>query len=135
MVSVSTVPDGAVTDVQVKVLVLPPSIAQLPPVPPLMVTVPNLSCAVPEIGVVHTAFSATVAVTLCAALMVSVHVPVPLQPPPLQPVKVDPAMGDAASTTEVPEPKVAEQLEPQLMPVGELATAPLPVTALVTVKL
>src|SRR5262249_26938496 len=32
-----------------------------------------------------------VAVTVAAALIVTVHVPVPVQPPPLQPLNVDPA--------------------------------------------
>src|SRR6267142_4792017 len=36
-----------------------------------------------------------VAVTVCAALIVTVQVPVPVQPPPVQPVKVEPAAGAA----------------------------------------
>ena len=47
-------------------------------------------------------WSAKVAVTDCAPLIVTVQVPVPEQPLPLQPVKVDPAAGVAVSVTTVP---------------------------------
>ena len=40
--------------------------------------------------------------TVCAALIVTVQVPVPEQPPPLQPVNVEPAAGAAVSVTAVP---------------------------------
>jgi hypothetical protein len=43
-----------------------------------------------------------VAVTVAAAVIVTVHAPVPLQPPPLHPANVDPAAGDAVSVTLVP---------------------------------
>jgi hypothetical protein len=43
-----------------------------------------------------------VAVTLCAALIVTVQVPVPEHPPPDHPVKVDPVLADAVSITDVP---------------------------------
>lgn len=42
------------------------------------------------------------AATDCAALMVTVQVPVPAQPAPLQPAKVDPAAATAFRVTEVP---------------------------------
>jgi len=43
-----------------------------------------------------------VAVTAVLAFSVTVHVPVPLQPPPLQPAKTDPLTGAAVSVTVVP---------------------------------
>jgi len=43
-----------------------------------------------------------VAVTACAALTVTTHVPVPLQPPPDQPANPDPIAGIAVSVTCVP---------------------------------
>ena len=43
-----------------------------------------------------------VAVTVLAAVMVTVQEPVPVQPPPLQPPKVDPAAGVAVRVTAVP---------------------------------
>src|SRR6267143_1963322 len=43
--------------------------------------------------------SAKVAVTAWAALIVTLQVPVPVQPPPLQPVKVEPAAGAAVKVT------------------------------------
>src|SRR3989449_1259700 len=46
--------------------------------------------------------AANVALTLVAALSVTVHVPVPEQPPPLQPVKVEPAAGAAGKVTAGP---------------------------------
>src|SRR5262245_15021462 len=74
-----------------------------------------------------------VAVTDIAALIVTVHVPVPVQAP-LQPVKVAPAAGVAVSVTAVPLPKAAEQVLPQLMPAGALVTVPGPAPARVTVS-
>ena len=74
-----------------------------------------------------------VAVTEAAALIVTTQVPVPLQPPPLQPVNVDPPVGAADSVTDAPEVKLATQVDPQLIPEGELVTVPLP--AAITVRM
>jgi len=46
--------------------------------------------------------SVKVAATEVAEIIVTVHVPVPLQPPPLQPAKVDPVFGVAVKVTMVP---------------------------------
>jgi len=67
-----------------------------------------------------------VAVIVVVAVSVTVHVPAPLHPPPLQPVNVDPTADAAVRVTTVPLPYVAEQLAPQLIPVGALVTVPLP---------
>src|SRR5881397_1096919 len=75
-----------------------------------------------------------VAVTVVAALRVTVQAPGPEQPPPLQPLKVEPAAGAAVSVTAVPLAKLAAQVAPQVMPAGALVTAPLPVPALLTVR-
>jgi hypothetical protein len=72
-----------------------------------------------------------VAVTDVAALTVTLHVPVPVQPPPLQPVNVEPAAGVAVKVTAVPLAKAAEQVAPQEMPAGALETVPVPAPALV----
>ena len=69
-----------------------------------------------------------------AALIVTVQVPVPEQPPPLQPVKVNPAAGVAVKVTTVPVVKEVEQVAPQEIPAGELVTVPLLVPAMVTVS-
>jgi len=74
------------------------------------------------------------AVTVVAAFMVTVHVPVLVQPPPLQPVNVEPAAAAAVSVTDVPFVNDAEQVVPQEMPAGLLVTVPLPAPALDTVK-
>src|SRR2546428_7881907 len=47
-----------------------------------------------------------VAVTVVAALKVTVQAPVPEQPPPLQPVKIEPAAGAAVSVTALPPAKL-----------------------------
>jgi len=65
-----------------------------------------------------------VAVTVIAAFIVTVHGPVPAQPP-LQPVKVDPLAGLAVRVTAVPLLYGAEQAVPQLMPGGFEVTVPL----------
>src|SRR5437667_37587 len=63
---------------------------------------------------------ANVAVTVVAALTVTVQVPVPEQPPPLQPLEMEPAAGAAVSVAEMPQ--------------GLRVTGPLPVPALETVS-
>jgi len=75
-----------------------------------------------------------VAVTVVAALKVTVQAPVPEQPPPLQPLKVEPAAGAAVSVTAVPLGKLATHVALQVMPVGALVTVPLPAPAGVTVS-
>src|SRR5437016_6613702 len=76
---------------------------------------------------------AKVAVTACAALIVTLQAPVPVQLP-LQPVKVEPAAGAAVKVTAVPLVNEAEQVAPQEIPAGELVTVPLPAPDLVTVS-
>src|SRR5439155_607302 len=77
-----------------------------------------------------------VAVTVVAAEIVTTHDPVPVHPPPLQPLKIEPAAGAAVSVTAVPPGKLAAQVAPQGMPVGELVMVPLPepVVGAVTVQ-
>jgi hypothetical protein len=75
-----------------------------------------------------------VAVTVVAAFTVTVQGPVPLQPPPLKPVNVDPGSAAAVRVTEVPLSKDAEQVLPQVIPLGLLVTVPLPTPTLVTVR-
>ena len=72
------------------------------------------------------------AVTDLLAVIETVQVPVPEQPSPDQPVKVEPEAGLAVRATDVPELKLAEQVEPQLMPLGLLVTVPEPVPVLET---
>jgi hypothetical protein len=67
--------------------------------------------------------------------MVRVQVPVPLQPPPLQPAKLEPLAAAALRVTTVPALNDAEQVAPQLMPLGLLVIVPLPVPLLLTVRL
>jgi hypothetical protein len=75
-----------------------------------------------------------VAVTVVAALSVTLQVPVLVQPPPLQPVKVEPAAGAAVKVTAVPLLNAAEHVAPQEMPAGALVTVPVPAPALLTVS-
>ena len=74
-----------------------------------------------------------VAVTLFAADMLTVQVPVPAQAP-LQPAKVLPVSGVALSVTVVPLLKLAAQVLPQSTPAGVDATRPEPVPDLLTVR-
>jgi hypothetical protein len=78
-------------------------------------------------------WSAKVAVTVVAALSVTVQVPVPEQPP-LQPLKVEPAAGVAVKVTAVPLANAAEQVAPHEMPAGLLVTVPLPAPVFETVS-
>src|SRR6266849_9538539 len=64
------------------------------------------------------------AVTACAALIVTTQVPVPAQPPPLQALKVEPVVGAAVRVTTVPVGEEVEQGAPQEMPAGQRGTVP-----------
>ena len=66
-----------------------------------------------------------VAVTDWAESIVTWQEPVPEQAP-LQPANVELWSAPAVSRTDVPLPKLATQLGPQLMPAGVLVTAPVP---------
>src|SRR5882672_12496378 len=79
---------------------------------PVMVPVP-----VPDLLTVSVKdCCAKVAVTEVAALIVTVQVPVPEQPPPFQRVKVEPAAGVAVRVTAVPLANGAAHVAPQAMP-------------------
>jgi hypothetical protein len=71
------------------------------------------------------------AVTLRAAVMVTLQLPVPVHAP-LQPVKVDPTAAVGVRTTFVPLLKVALHVDPQLIPLGVDVTEPLPLAATVS---
>ena len=81
-----------------------------------------------------TGASAKEAVTPVAALMVTAHAPVPVQPPPLQPAKVEPVAGLAVRDTLLPAGKDAAQLAPHAIPAGALVTVPAPAPVLLTVN-
>ena len=71
--------------------------------------------------------------TVVFALIVTLHAPVPVQPPDHPPnVEVDP--GASLSVTTVPAANVYLQVEPQLMPAGLLVMVPVPVPELCTVS-
>jgi hypothetical protein len=75
-----------------------------------------------------------VAVTPWPEFIVTVQVPVPVQPPPDQPAKTEPEAADAVSVTDIPGAYEALQVVPQLIPGGELVTVPLPVPSLEIVR-
>ena len=58
------------------------------------------------------------------------QLPVPEHAPP-QPAKVEVESADSDNVTEVPELKLVEQVEPQLMPEGFEVTVPVPVPGFV----
>jgi hypothetical protein len=91
----------------------------------LLVTVP-----VPETLTVSFSVALNVAVTVLAALTVTLQAPVP-EHAPLHPLKVELAPGEAVSVTCVPCAKLAEHDVGQLMPAGALVTVPAPVAVTV----
>src|SRR5213076_2587955 len=121
-VSVTAVPLAKLA-AQVAPQVIPPGELVTVPLP-----VPALLTVIAKLGRLN------VAVTVVAALKVTVQVPVPEQPPPLQPVKIEPAAGVALRVITVPLAKLAVHVAPQLIPAGALVTVPLPVPAGVTVR-
>jgi hypothetical protein len=72
-----------------------------------------------------------VAVTARAALIATEQAPVPEQAP-LHPAKVEPVAGVGVRVTVAVEANEAVHVAPQLIPVGEETTVPVPVPALVT---
>jgi hypothetical protein len=74
-----------------------------------------------------------VAVTVVAAVIVTVQVPVPSHGA-LHPVNVEPSAGVAVNVTCVPLTKFAEHVGLQLIPAGALVTVPVPVPASLTVN-
>jgi hypothetical protein len=99
----------------------------------LLVIVPEPVPVLLTVSVYEVVVTLNVAVTVRAALIVTVHIPVPLQSPD-QPVNVDPLLGVAVSVTEAPEVKLAEHVPPQLIPLG-LVTVPVPVPLFETDRL
>jgi hypothetical protein len=99
-----------------------------------LVTVPVPVPAFATVRVKLFALAAKLATTVVAAAIVSVQVAVPSHGPAPQPVKVEPVAGAAVKVIAVPLAKLAEQVAPQLMPAGALVTVPVPVPALVTVR-
>jgi len=75
-----------------------------------------------------------VAVTVCAALIATMHVPVPEQPPPDQPVKSESLAAAAVRVTEAPELNANTHVAPQLIPAGAEVTVPEPPPARFTVS-
>jgi hypothetical protein len=75
-----------------------------------------------------------VAVTLRAAVMLTVHVVLVPVHAPLQPVKVERVVVTAAKVTLVPLGKLTLQVAPQYTPAGLEAMRPLPLPVLVTVS-
>ena len=99
-----------------KLPVLPVNVtglAQVPPVPPLVL---NVAVTARE-----------------SAFIVNTQFPVPVHEP-LQPANVDPLAAVAVSVTAALPPKLALQVVPQLMPAGADVTVPLPVPAFVTLS-
>jgi len=95
--------------------------------------VPALACGVETVNaVVVVVFRLNVPVTDCAILIVTVQLPVPVQPPPLHPIKSEPAAALADNVTLVPLAKLTLQVPGQLIPLGTLATVPEPLPAIVT---
>ena len=89
---------------------------------------------VPADAVIVEVFKVNVAVTVLAALIVTVHEPVPVQAPD-QPPNVELASGAAVRVTLVPAAYTSVQSDPQLMPAGADVTIPSPVPAFVTLRL
>jgi hypothetical protein len=99
----------------------------------VLVTVPVPAPLLATVRVKGPGFAVKFALTDFAASMVTLHAPVPLQAPP-QPANVELEPGAAVKLTTVPLAKSAEQLEPQAIPGGELATVPVPVPLFVSVR-
>src|SRR5688500_8723075 len=94
---------------------MPPGFDVIAPTPLPATETPRVCCC-----------SANVAVTLVAAVTLTLHSPVPEQPPPDHPTKTDPTPGIAINSTAVPKAYVSEQSAPHTIPTGEDETVPPP---------
>jgi len=74
------------------------------------------------------------AVTVVAALIDTVQVPVPVHPPPLHLANVEPLAAVAVNVTDAPLAKGSEQSAPQLIPVPITVPFPIPFLFTVSVK-
>ena len=74
------------------------------------------------------------AVTVRSLLMVTLHVPVPEQPPPDHPAKVEPVAAAAVSVTPPLWENGKLHVEPQLIPDGTDVTEPVPAPVFVMVR-
>jgi hypothetical protein len=119
--------------VAVRVIDVPLLNAALQVVPQLMPAglLETVPLPVPERVRANTGELANVAETLMFELSVTVQVLDPLHAPP-QFTNADPGFAVAVSVTAVPAGKLPLQVGPQLMPLGLLTTAPLPVTCTVS---
>jgi hypothetical protein len=119
--------------VAVRVIDVPLLNAALQVVPQLMPAglLETVPLPVPERVRANTGELANVAETLMFELSVTVQVLDPLHAPP-QFTNADPGFAVAVSVTAVPAGKLPLQVVPQLMPLGLLTTAPLPVTCTVS---
>ena len=97
----------------------------------LLVTVPTPA---PAAETVSANVRVKAAVMEVAAVMATTHGAVPRQSPPAQPVNTEPGAGLAVRATAVPLAKLAEQVDPQLIPSGLLVTVPAPSPAAETVS-
>src|SRR5438552_7133244 len=97
----------------------------------LLVTVPTPAPAAETVG---RSVRVKAAVMEVAAVMATTHGAVPRQSPPAQPVNTEPGAGLAVRATAVPLAKLAEQVDPQLIPSGLLVTVPAPAPAAETVS-
>ena len=77
---------------------------------------------------------ANVAVTDLAALILTVHLPVALQPPPDQPLNVEPDFGTAVNVTFVPDATLSEHVPGQSIAPPETVPEPLPASATVSFR-
>jgi len=135
-------PCGTVTDdgTVAEVLLLDKATTTLPAAAPVNVSVPlDEFPPITLVGLTVSEESAArgmelkFALTDFAASIVTLHAPVPLHAP-LQPANVEPESGVAAKLTTVPFAKLAEHVGPQEIPEGVLATVPVPVPPLATVR-
>jgi hypothetical protein len=72
-------------------------------------------------------------VTTALDVNVTLQSAVPVHPAPLQPVKVNPGAALARKDTVLPETKLEEQVDPQLIPEGVLVAIPFPFFATLSV--
>ena len=105
-----------------------------PPPPPSPLDVAGMDVAGMDAAGVDVATDVKVAPTDLASVIATMQVPVPEHAPD-QPENVYPLFAEAVRVTDVPELKLAEHVEPQLIMPSLLVTVPAPVSDVETIKL
>lgn len=122
--------DELASGVAVRFIVTPELYISEQSVPQLMPVAVTIPVPEPDFVIFKATGVSNIAVIAVSLFIITVQVPVPLQPPPDQPANTELAFGVAVSVITAPVANISPQSVPQFIPPGVLVTTPDPVPAL-----